>query len=157
MGAMVCHWKHYACLIPLLGVDLLIPPNFNTDCQRYAFDVIGELYFGDRFGFLEHSHDHNGWIHSLDLLLPFVVVNGVAPTSLRPLVRILALLIPGGLTGLNAINNIAAAARSCVARRLDKPTERTDILAQLYNIYLEKGAKVDFGLGDIEQEAYIAL
>ncbi len=40
--------------------------------QGYAFDVIGELYFGRMFGFMAYSHDHENYIHSLDTLMPLV-------------------------------------------------------------------------------------
>ncbi|RFU33931.1 hypothetical protein B7463_g2447, partial [Scytalidium lignicola] len=53
--------------------------------------------------------------------------------------------------------------RYCVKRRLDEINSgtytgaRKDLLAKFFDIYAEKGEKVDFKLADIEQEAYIAL
>ncbi|KAI0482569.1 cytochrome P450 oxidoreductase [Xylariaceae sp. FL0804] len=130
--------------------------------QMYAFDVIGEMYFGRAFGFLEKSEDHNRWIHSLDLLMPFLCTTCVAPSFLRPLIMGSALVVPGALTALKSIGATNAAAKEVVRQRLARGPEvegkqRTDLLEQLYAIHIEKGSKVDFGIGDIEQEAWVAL
>ncbi|KAK4935422.1 hypothetical protein LTR10_023527 [Elasticomyces elasticus] len=130
--------------------------------QMYAFDVIGELYFGRMFGFLETGADHGSWIESLDLLMPFLCMTAVAPTYVRSLILMSALVVPGSLKALKAIDNIGVAARKCVAERFDTASKdegqhRTDIVEQLHEIHLEKGEKVDFQIGDIQQEAYVAL
>ncbi|KAI0205263.1 cytochrome P450 oxidoreductase [Astrocystis sublimbata] len=130
--------------------------------QMYAFDVIGELYFGRMFGFMEKSHDHENWIKSLDLLMPFLCMTSVAPSYIRPLILTSALAIPGSIKALKAIDTIGSAAREVTAKRLDtsdipEDERRADVLQQLYDIHEEKGSKVDFKMGDIEQEAYVAL
>ena len=130
--------------------------------SRYAFDVIGELYFGRMFGFLKTGSDHGSWIHSLDLLMLFLCLTAVAPSHTRPLILMSAIVVPGSLKALKAIKTIGEAARSCVAQRFDNAARdlepnRTDLLDQLYSIHLEKGEKVDFNRGEIEQEAYVAL
>lgn len=128
---------------------------------RYAFDVVGELYFGRMFGFLEKGVDHNDWIHSLDLLMPFLCVTSVAPSYIRNLILMSALVVPGSVAALKAIENIGSSARVLVAKRkgehTDAKSQRTDIFQQLYDIHVEKGDQVDFQMGDIEQEAFIAL
>lgn len=130
--------------------------------QMYAYDVIGELYFGRMFGFLENSEDFHGWIHSLDLLTPFICMTAVAPKFVRPMIMASALVVPGSLQALRAIENIATSAKEMVAGRfgtvdLETMERREDIAGQLYGIHVEKGAKVDFMIGDIEQEAYNAI
>lgn len=45
-----------------------------TWVQWYAFDVIGKLFFSRTFGFIQHAHDHAGYIRALDLLLPMIAV-----------------------------------------------------------------------------------
>ncbi len=114
------------------------------------------------FGFLESGADYGEMIHSLDLLMPFLCMTAVAPTYVRPLILASAIVVPGSIKALKAIDNIGVAARTCVAKRFDQSPEqegpkRTDILDQLYAIHLEKGDKVDFHMGDIQQEAYVAL
>ncbi|KAI0022515.1 cytochrome P450 oxidoreductase [Xylariomycetidae sp. FL0641] len=131
--------------------------------QMYAFDVIGELYFGSAFGFLERAEDHGEWIQSLDLLMPFLCVTSVGPSYLRPLILGSAIAVPGSLKALKAIDNIGDAARSVVRKRFDQGQKadgeetRTDLLEQLYGIHVEKGFKVDFNMGEIEQEAFVAI
>ncbi|KAF2970786.1 hypothetical protein GQX73_g2847 [Xylaria multiplex] len=130
--------------------------------QMYAFDVIGELYFGRMFGFMEKSHDHGNWIQSLDLLMPFLCMTSVAPSYMRPLILSSALVVPGSIKALKAVETIGTAAREVVSKRFNigatpEHERRTDVLQQLYDIHEEKGAKVDFKMGDIEQEAYVAL
>jgi hypothetical protein len=137
---------------------------YPADGYRYAFDVVGELYFGRWFGFMERSHDHGTWIHSLELLMPFLCMTAVAPTYIRPLILASALVVPGSLKALKAVENIGTAARDCVAQRFAEvsqaekgPSRENDMLGQLYAIHKEKGEQVDFQLGDIEQESYVAL
>lgn len=132
--------------------------------QMYAYDVIGELYFGNMFGFLEKSHDHGGWIASLDLLMPFMCVSAVAPSLVRPLILASSVFIPAARRALKAFHDIGVATRNCVAKRFDQEqttgseaSRRTDIMQQLYDIYVEKGSKAQFEIGDVEQEAYAAL
>ncbi|KAI7774611.1 hypothetical protein LA080_008082 [Diaporthe eres] len=103
-----------------------------------------------------------GWIHSLDLLMPFLCLCAVAPASARPLILASSLFVPGSFKALKAVENIGISARSYVARRFDEGTQletrkRTDMLQQLHDVHLEKGDKVDFHMGDVEQEAYVAL
>lgn len=131
--------------------------------HMYAFDVVGELYFGNAFGFLEHSHDHGGWMHSMHLLMPLMCMCAVAPAYIRPLILASSLVVPGSLKAFKAMENIAASARACVKKRFNQDPQveswekRTDMLQQLYDIHVDKGFKVDFNMGDIEQEAHVAL
>lgn len=74
-----------------------------------------------------------------------------------------AVLSPAARRAFKAIDHIADAARSCVADRLAYPatTEdgkpRRDLLQQLLGIIDTKGEKVDFGIQEVEYEAYVAL
>lgn len=89
-------------------------------------------------------------------------MTAVAPSYVRPLILASALVVPGSLKALKAIDNIGTAARTCVLERFKsqgahEKQPRADILEQLYSISKEKGDLVDFKLGDIQQEAYVAL
>lgn len=108
---------------------------------------------------MEKNHDHGNWIESLDLLMPFLCMTSVAPSYMRPLILSSALVVPGSIKALKAVDTIGAAAREVVSKRLNigEHEKRADVLQQLYDIHEEKGAKVDFKMGDIEQEAYVAL
>ena len=113
------------------------------------------------FGFMEKSHDHEGWIQALDALMPFVCMSAVSPSYVRPLILASSLVVPGTMRALKSLDVITKSARSTVAKRFRNGAkaeeQRSDIAEQLYTIHTEKGEKVDFGLGDIEQEAYVAL
>lgn len=111
---------------------------------------------------MEKSHDHGDWIRSLDLLMPFLCMTSVAPSYMRPLILSSALVVPGSIAALKAVDTIGTATRDVVSKRFNigatpEHEQRADVLQQLYNIYEEKGEKVDFKMGDIEQEAYVAL
>ena len=121
-----------------------------------------ELYFGRMFGFMENAQDHEFYIGSLDTLIPMVTTAAVAPTYVRPFIFTSALFNPVARKALKALDHIAAAARSCVAERRAKAISeagagRRDLLHQLLGIVQEKGQKVDFGIPEMEYEAYVAL
>ena len=48
--------------------------DFGTWLQYYAFDVIGELTYSKRLGFVEHGKDVDGIIATLERLLDYVAV-----------------------------------------------------------------------------------
>jgi hypothetical protein len=92
--------------------------------QMFAFDVIGELFYGKQFGFMEDRHDYQGYIETLDTLLPAVATSCVLPFYLRPL-QVLGHLIPPLHKALKGYDDIVVAAKETVARRqlqVDKGT-----------------------------------
>lgn len=114
------------------------------------------------FGFMERKEDHQDWIKSLDIMMPPLCITGVSPTYVRPLILCSAITIPSARQALKAIEHIAAAAKGCVAQRstdfeLNGMVPRQDLLQQLFDIKKEKGEKVDFGVPEVELEAYVAL
>ncbi|KAK5044698.1 hypothetical protein LTR84_010590 [Exophiala bonariae] len=129
--------------------------------QMYAFDVIGELYFGKMFGFMEQRTDYESYIASLDMLVPLITLAAVAPSYTRPLILVSSIISPAIRKAMKAIDHIATAARSCVATRSMQlaagESVRRDLLSQLFDISHTKGEKVDFGLGEITYEAYVGL
>lgn len=66
--------------------------DFGTWLQYYAFDVIGELTYSQRLGFVDHGKDVDGIIGSLEWLLNYAAV-----VSLRKLHRFLSLPIDNNL------------------------------------------------------------
>lgn len=128
---------------------------------RYAFDVIGELYFGRIFGFITGRCDYGSYIESLDTLLPPIVISAVSPAYVRPIILASALVLPAARKAFGCLDHIANAAKSCVARRREElatgKENRRDLLDQLFAIHHEKGETDDFQIRDIEQEAYVAM
>ena len=53
--------------------------NFSTWLQWYAFDVIGELTFSKRLGFLDRAEDVDGIIASIEGMLDYAAVIGQMP------------------------------------------------------------------------------
>jgi len=112
---------------------------------------------------MENSHDHESYIASLDTLLPVLTAAGVSSPVVRGLLLGSSMLSSGVRKGLKAIDHIAAAARSCVATRLsvdskdESQANRTDLLQHLLKIAKNKGEAVDFGKGEVEYEAYVAM
>ncbi|KIX95527.1 uncharacterized protein Z520_08647 [Fonsecaea multimorphosa CBS 102226] len=139
--------------------------NLGEWLQWYAFDVVGELFFGKMFGFMQESHDHENFIASLDLLLPFLSVTSVIPSYLRTLLAVSAFMFPKVRRAFEAIGTIEAAAKSCVAERAellqdpdqDKGPPRRDLLQQMFSIQQNKGAEVNFSEKDMAKESYSAI
>jgi len=77
---------------------LTLANNENTFliCSRYTFDIIGELFYGRAFGFIDEGKDQNDWIKSLDKMIPFVCLMGVAPPILRPLIGLGTMISSAG-------------------------------------------------------------
>lgn len=126
--------------------------------------MIGELFFGKMFGFMEKREDHESYIARLDILVPFVTLMSTIPTYLRGLLSTSALFVPQVKEALLALESVTIAALECVKGRqaaLDNPelapTIRRDILQQMFEIHQKKGQEVDFTPSDISQEAYSAL
>ena len=134
-----------------------------TDLEsRYAFDVIGQLFFSRMFGFMKNAHDYGGYIHSLDLLIPFIAVACASPAYLRPIVLISGALIPRVSKALKALKHIEEASEACVTerkRRIErgKADDCEDMLQSFFNIMHQKGTDKDFGMTEIKAEVYGAL
>jgi len=134
--------------------------------QWYAFDVVGELFFSRMFGFMEHAHDHGGYIHALDLLIPFIAVACASPDYLRPLVFIIGgAVMPRISKALKALKHLEAASELCVAerqrliesRKKDDDDEKEDMMQGFFEIMQNKGSQKDFGLTEVKMEVYGAL
>ncbi|RAR15793.1 pisatin demethylase [Stemphylium lycopersici] len=130
--------------------------------QWYAFDVIGQLFFSCMFGFLESAYDFGGYIHALDLLIPFIAVSCVSPTYLRPLVLISGAMVPRVFKALKALKHIEKSSEACVTERHNliingKAEECEDMLQGFFNIMREKGQQKDFGMTEVKMEAYGAF
>lgn len=130
---------------------------------RYAFDIIGEVFFGAMFGFMENRCDYGDYILTGDLLLPVFTLVAIAPTYLRPIIQITAIVAPSVRRGLKAMGAITQNAKNAVAKRAkelsdpETPPPRRDLLQQEFDLMHAKGEKVDFGIPEIETEAWVAL
>jgi hypothetical protein len=124
--------------------------------------VIGQLFFSRMFGFMENAHDYGGYIHALDLLIPFLTVACVSPTYLRPAIFISGAMIPRVIKALKALKHIEEASKTCVAERqirIDngKADDCEDMLHGFFNIVQQKGDQKDYGIIEVQTESHAAL
>ena len=135
----------------------------NTDLEpRYAFDVIGQLFFSRMFGFMKDAHDCGGYIHSLDLLIPFIAVACASPAYLRPIVLISGAMIPRVSKALKALKHIEETSEACVTKRKGriargKADDCEDMLQSFFKVMQQKGTEKEFGLIEVKAEVYGAL
>ena len=129
--------------------------------QMYAFDVIGELQFGNMFGFLEKGIDVGGWIAALDSLMPVLCVAALAPTYLRPVVLGMSIISPTVFKALKSFEGVSNNAIEVVGKRVKEIdsglADRIDMLQQFSKIVREKGAHTGFTDSEITLEGYVGL
>lgn len=133
---------------------------------RYAFDAIGELFFGQMFGFMQNREDHRSYIASLDTLMPVMCTVAVAPTYARTMILMSSIVNPVVRRGLRAVGHIAGAAKACVLQRVDRNTSiesgealpRRDMLQQLLDLIgKEKRTNIDYDIPEVQAEAHTSL
>ncbi|KAM3417726.1 hypothetical protein BST61_g5959 [Cercospora zeina] len=116
--------------------------------QMYAFDIIGELFFGQAFGFMETRSDFGRWIALLDSLLPVLIVVAILPNTFRPFYLIFCIMYVSTRSALKDFESIATIAKDLVGRREDimewdiqtsASNKRRDILTKLFELETQKG------------------
>lgn len=112
------------------------------------------------FGFMRNRTDHQGWIETLEPILPIAVVSAAMPSYCRKVV-FLGALSARLRSALGARDRIVQAAKDCVTLRRQQMANneelRQDMLGKLFDIYTEKGEKEDFTLIDVENESFGAM
>jgi hypothetical protein len=115
---------------------------------------------------MENAHDHQGYIHALDLLVPFIAVACAMPAYMRPLFLASGALVPRVFKALGALRHIETASDACVAQRRLRSTRneagrrgqgQKDMLDGFFDILRSKGEKKDFTLAEVKMEVYGAL
>jgi hypothetical protein len=114
------------------------------------------------FGFMKNAHDYGGYIHALELLIPFIATACASPTYLRPIVLVSGAMVPRVFKALKALKHIEDASEACVAERQKlipsgKADGYKDMLQSFFDIVRQKGFQKDFGLTEVKMEAYGAL
>jgi hypothetical protein len=99
---------------------------------RYTFDAIGELFFGQQFGFMRDEHDYGNYIQSLDTLIPGIALSCVLPSYLRPFHSSIGMLFPTIRKSITGFDEIRAAGRYWTNARMEqmqaKAVNRVDLL-----------------------------
>lgn len=129
--------------------------------QMYAFDVVGELSFGNMFGFMDKNTDIGGWIGALEALMPVLCAAAIAPTYFRPFVLGSAIISPTVFKALKSFEGIHTAAVDVVSKRVKEINagiaDRIDMLQQFSKIVRDKGDKTGFTDNEVTLEGYIAM
>ncbi len=130
---------------------------------RFAYDVVGVLFFSRMFGFLENGGDHLGYIEAVEDLIPVQFLAGIMPTYIRSLFLLTGILFSKVRGALKALGDLTDATNAMLKSRLaalgsasTKP-QRPDILGKLLDISHKDGKRLDFELDDIKMEAFGAL
>ncbi|KAJ6002119.1 hypothetical protein N7499_002016 [Penicillium canescens] len=94
--------------------------------QCYAFDVIGNITFGERFGFLDRGHDIDGTIAALQKVIMYSTLVGVFPEWHPRLFKPLSKLKWSGAGGRAYISKFVQDKISAHDRKAQSQTQEAD-------------------------------
>lgn len=127
---------------------------------RYTFDIIGDLFFGKPYGFLEEERDIDNMMAAAASVAPFEGMMGMAPPWSRPLMMWM-LAIPNIARGIMYFKAVMTKGREIVTNRLreieNQQKTRPDMVGKMLQVVVEKGLKVDWTTKDVEQECFVAM
>jgi hypothetical protein len=113
-----------------------------ANMYRFSFDVVGAVFFGSPFGFLETSSDYGNYIAAVHTALPLNSVVAMAPLWIRRYLLQVGVMIPKVLKAIIATDGVrqTAVRETGVAqeRTSNANANRTDVLSQLLSIMREK-------------------
>ena len=129
---------------------------------RYAFDVLGELFYGKMFGFLREQRDIGGYMKAIDSLLPAFTNGGTLPSYLTKLYLVSTFLFSPSVRGaLGAVKQIENASEAAVNRRkqelLENKDDRRDMLRKMLEINADRGDKINFTYQHIVVESHSSM
>ncbi|KAL4967349.1 cytochrome P450 [Aspergillus stella-maris] len=136
--------------------------NLGLLLNMYAFDVLGELFYGQTFGMIETRSDVGGYMESIESLLPIFTIGGTLPSWLTPIYLIYKISFSASLRGaINATKRITIASQEAIQRRsrelADHSNNKPDILRKMLEIVADRGAKVKFTTKHILVESQSSL
>ncbi|CAI6339321.1 unnamed protein product [Periconia digitata] len=135
--------------------------DFGFWLEMYAFDIIGAVFFGNQFGFLENRHDHGNYIKSVHRAMPFLSVVTMTPTYLRFPIMACAVAVPELLKAVIAVDGIRKVAIKNTKEQMKAAEEATskrhDVLSQMLTIVHEKGDKVNFTEANVMAEMHVGV
>ena len=129
---------------------------------RYAFDVLGELFYGKMFGFMSERTDTGSYIKAIDSLLPAFTIGGTVPSYLTKLYLVSTVLFSPSVRGaLGAVKHIEAASKAAVERRSQEIKEKNDnkhdLLRKMLEISADRGEQINFTYPHIWVESHSSL
>ena len=127
---------------------------------RFTYDIIGELFFGKAYGFLEQERDIDNLMAAAAAVAPFEGMMGVAPTWLTPFM-VWMLAIPNIARGVMNMQKVKVTGKKVVADRMreveSQEQTRKDMLGKMLSIVWENDEKYDWTVQDVEQECFVAM
>ncbi|KAL8949399.1 MAG: hypothetical protein Q9222_004482, partial [Ikaeria aurantiellina] len=140
--------------------------NMTVDLEEwtnmYAFDVLGELFYGKMFGFMHERKDVGSYMSAIDSLLPVFTIGGTLPSYLTQAYFIsTALFSPTFRGALGTVKHIENASKMAVERRRQEISKtedgKHDMLRKMLEINAERGEKINFTYDDICVESHSSL
>ena len=130
--------------------------------RRYAFDVLGELFYGKMFGFMSERKDIGNYMKAIDSLLPAFTISGTMPSYLTKLYLLSTILFSPSVRGaLGAIKHIENASEAAVERRKQEIDEnkdnKRDMLRKMLEINADRGEKINFTYEHICVESHSSM
>ena len=129
---------------------------------RYAFDVLGELFYGKMFGFMSERTDIGNYMKAIDSLLPAFTIGGTVPSYLTKLYFLSTVLFSPSVRGaLGAVKHIENASEAAVRRRKQEIEEnkddKRDLLRKMLEINADRGEKINFTYEHICVESHSSM
>ena len=129
---------------------------------RYAFDVLGELFYGKMFGFMSERTDFGNYMKAIDSLLPAFTIGGTVPSYLTKLYLVSTILFSPSVRGaLGAVKHIENASQAAVESRkreiVENKDDKRDILRKMLEINADRGEKIDFTYQHIYVESHSSM
>ncbi|KAK4554665.1 hypothetical protein LTR86_008167 [Recurvomyces mirabilis] len=135
--------------------------------HRYAFDVLGEMFFGREggFGMVEKGIDYNGWCNTLTTIPNIGASNTYLPYGLRT-IWMLGEIVLGGRTareGVSGISKLTADSIAVANERLEQRTrdpavaEQPDMLNKLMDVAEKRGTELGWSVHDVTTEVYAVI
>ncbi|RAL10282.1 cytochrome P450 [Aspergillus homomorphus CBS 101889] len=137
--------------------------DFYQWARMYAYDVVGEFFFGRPFGLLQKGHDFLGYTTATDFLIPVMAVAGVMPSYVRSLFMLGGLIFSRTRKAFKALEQLAHAADVAVEERMDNTKKidglpwHPDLLSRVFEIYYREGEALDYKVIDVKMEAFGAF
>lgn len=114
---------------------------------RYAYDVVGAVFFGKQFGFLEDRHDYGNYIRSVHQAMPILSVVAQAPSYVRPLLLLGAVAVPRLFKAVMAVDqikkNAIKSASAASANSTAHISSKHDVLSQLLTMVREHAKEAE--------------
>lgn len=132
--------------------------------ERYAFNVIGEIYHGreDGFAMVRDACDYNHWCHLMSVMPDIGASVTYAPWVLRYSFLAFSLLFRSGREGVRGMLDVTKQAQESTQARWkamqggkEHPTR--DVLTGLLDIVRERGAEVGWTVADVATEVWVVI